>query len=158
MVLQAVAYQAHADEEQALRTLGKALALAEPGGIIRTFVDEGPPMAHLLHEIPSRAEALNLEIALNYVRQLLRAIPDIEPERTDPLKPQASVAGLIEPLSKRELEVLRLLKTELSGPEIAQELTIALSTFQSHTKSIYSKLNVNSRRAAVIRAEDLNLI
>jgi LuxR family maltose regulon positive regulatory protein len=65
---------------------------------------------------------------------------------------------LIEPLSQRELEVLRLFKTELSGPEIADELVIGLSTLRTHTKSIYSKLNVNSRRAAVNRAEELGLI
>ena len=65
---------------------------------------------------------------------------------------------MIEPLSQRELEVLRLFKTELSGPEIAQQLVIGLSTVRTHTKSIYGKLNVNSRRAAVQRAAELNLI
>jgi LuxR family maltose regulon positive regulatory protein len=65
---------------------------------------------------------------------------------------------MIEPLSQRELEVLRLFKTELSGPEIARELVIALSTVRTHTKGIYSKLNVNGRRAAVKRASDLGLI
>jgi LuxR family transcriptional regulator, maltose regulon positive regulatory protein len=65
---------------------------------------------------------------------------------------------LIEPLSQRELEVLRLFKTDLSGPEIARELVIGLSTVRTHTKSIYSKLNVNDRRAAVQRAIELNLI
>jgi LuxR family transcriptional regulator, maltose regulon positive regulatory protein len=66
--------------------------------------------------------------------------------------------SLIEALSQRELDILRLFKTELSGPEIAQELVIALSTVRTHTKSIYSKLNVNSRRAAVKRAIELGLI
>lgn len=64
----------------------------------------------------------------------------------------------IEPLSQRELDVLRLLKTELSGPEIARELVVALSTVRTHTKRIYGKLNVNNRRAAVKRAEELGLI
>jgi LuxR family maltose regulon positive regulatory protein len=66
--------------------------------------------------------------------------------------------SLIEPLSQRELEVLRLFKTELSGPEIANQLVIGLSTVRTHTKSIFSKLNVNNRRAAVKRATELNLI
>ena len=71
----------------------------------------------------------------------------------------APVSGsLIEALSQRELDILRLFKTELSGPEIASELVIALSTVRTHTKSIYSKLNVNSRRAAVKRAMELGLI
>jgi LuxR family maltose regulon positive regulatory protein len=72
------------------------------------------------------------------------------------LSPQSS--SLVEPLSQRELAVLRLFKTELSGPEIAQELVIALSTVRTHTKSIYSKLNVTNRRAAVKRAAELDLI
>ena len=66
--------------------------------------------------------------------------------------------NLVEPLTERELEVLRLFKTELSGPEIARELVIGLSTVRTHTKSIYSKLGVNNRRAAVKRAEELGLM
>jgi LuxR family maltose regulon positive regulatory protein len=72
--------------------------------------------------------------------------------------PKSKIQNLVEPLSQRELEVLRLFKTELSGPEIAQELVVALSTVRTHTKSIYSKLNVNNRRAAVNRAVELNLL
>jgi LuxR family maltose regulon positive regulatory protein len=66
--------------------------------------------------------------------------------------------SLIEPLSQREFEILRLFKTELSGPEIANQLVIALSTVRTHTKSIFNKLNVNDRRAAVKRAIELGLI
>jgi len=73
-------------------------------------------------------------------------------------KPKAKSQNLVEPLSQRELEVLRLFKTELSGPEIAQQLVIGLSTVRTHTKNIYSKLNVNSRRAALKRAAELNLL
>ena len=62
-----------------------------------------------------------------------------------------------EPLSERELEVLRLLRTDLSGPEIARELMVSLNTLRTHTKNIYSKLGVNNRRAAVRRAEELDL-
>ncbi|MBK9715007.1 MAG: hypothetical protein IPO81_27515 [Kouleothrix sp.] len=77
-----------------------------------------------------------------------------------PGKPQSSrlAPPLVEPLSQRELAVLRLFNADLSGPEIAQELVIALSTVRTHTKSIYSKLNVNNRRAAVKRAAELGLI
>jgi LuxR family maltose regulon positive regulatory protein len=70
----------------------------------------------------------------------------------------ASAQLLIEPLSKRELEVLRLLNSDLSGPEIALELTIALTTFRFHTRNIYGKLGVNSRRSAVRRAQELDLL
>jgi LuxR family maltose regulon positive regulatory protein len=65
---------------------------------------------------------------------------------------------LIEPLSERELEVLRLLRTDLNGPEIAGELIVSLNTLRTHTKNIYSKLGVNNRRAAVHRAEELDLL
>ena len=78
-------------------------------------------------------------------------------EETPPFAAPAS-SSLIEPLSQRELDILRLFKTELSGPEIAQQLVIALSTVRTHTKSIYNKLNVNSRRGAVKRAIELGLI
>ncbi len=65
---------------------------------------------------------------------------------------------LIDPLSERELDVLRLLGTELDGPEIARELMVALNTVRTHTKNIYGKLGVNNRRAAVRRGEELQLL
>ena len=65
---------------------------------------------------------------------------------------------MVEPLSERELEVLKLLGTELSGPEIARELIVSLNTVRTHTKNIYSKLGVNNRRAAIRRAEELDLL
>ena len=145
LLLQALAYQAQGDVSPALAPLERALTLAEPEGYVQIFVDEGPPMAALLRE------AAKNRIAPNYVSQLLTALG--KAEGTTP------VAQLsIEPLSERELEVLRLLGTELKGPEIARELVIALSTVRTHTKSIYSKLNVNNRRAAVKRAAELDLI
>ena len=147
---------------KAVQLLGEALALAEPGGFIRIFVDEGPPMAQLL------LEAASSGIMPDYVGKLLAAFEAEHPSSAgeSPLfnSPAALPEGhgdgelLTEPLSQRELEVLRMFKTELSGPEIARELVIALSTVRTHTKSIYSKLNVNNRRAAVKRAAELNLI
>ena len=70
---------------------------------------------------------------------------------------QVQVSEMIEPLSEREREVLRLLRTELSGPEIASKLIVSLNTLRTHTKNIFNKLGVNNRRAAVRRAEELNL-
>lgn len=182
LILQALAFQAQGDVPAALQPLRQALALAEPEGYVRVFVDEGASMALLLREAALRG------ILPDYSAKLLKAWADtqgkngsqparevqrlvepevhpleepadqplIEPEAQPLIEPQAQ--PLVEPLSERELEVLRLFKTELSGPEIAQELTIALSTVRTHTKSIYSKLNVNSRRAAVRRAAELHLI
>jgi len=96
-------------------------------------------------------EAAKHGAAPNYVGQLLTAFG--EAEGTTPV-----AQLLIEPLSERELEVLRLLGTELNGPEIAGELTVSLNTMRTHTKNIYSKLGVNNRRAAVRRAEELDLL
>jgi LuxR family maltose regulon positive regulatory protein len=96
----------------------------------------------------------------DYTGKLLRASGAEQPssagESSLPTSPTAE--PLVEPLSERELDVLRLFTTELSGPEIAQELMIALSTVRTHTKSIYSKLDVTNRRAAVKRAAELGLI
>jgi LuxR family maltose regulon positive regulatory protein len=70
----------------------------------------------------------------------------------------SSTESLIEPLSGRELDVLRLLRTDLGGPDIARELVVSLNTVRTHTKNIYAKLGVNNRRAAVRRAEELDLL
>ena len=149
LLLQALAQQGLGDLPVALRLLLQALTLAEPEGYVRTFVDEGVPMAQLLTRL--KAEDRGPQA---YIHALLAAFGN---QREAP-PAVATPQHLVEPLSQRELEVLRLFKTELSGPEIARELVVALSTVRTHTKGIYSKLNVNSRRAAVQRATELGLI
>jgi LuxR family maltose regulon positive regulatory protein len=129
----------------ALAALGRALALGEPEGYVRVFLDEGPPMAALL------LDAALGGIAPDYVRRLLTAA--VRPEDN-----AGNKEALIEPLSDRELDVLRLLATDLAGPEIARELVVSLSTVRSHTKAIYAKLGANNRRSAVTRAEELDLL
>jgi LuxR family maltose regulon positive regulatory protein len=145
LVQQALAHEAEGDLDLALVPLERALTLAEPEGYVRIFVDEGPPMAALLRE------AAKHSIAPNYVTQLRAAFGKAEGKTT-------VNQHLIEPLSARELEVLRLLGTELNGPDIARELTVSLNTMRTHTKSIYSKLGVNNRQDAVRRAEELDLL
>ncbi len=145
LVIQALAYQIHDNTPSALVPLERALMLAEPEGYFRIFVDEGSPMATLLEK------ATQYKIAPHYVRHLLTAFGKAEDK---PLVKQ----GLLEPLSERELEVLQLLRTDLDGPEIAHELIVSLNTLRTHTKNIYTKLGVNSRRSAVLRAEELNLL
>jgi LuxR family maltose regulon positive regulatory protein len=145
LVMQSLAYQAQGKLPLALAPLERALVLAEPEGYVRTFVDKGPPMAALLREAAQHA------IAPAYVSQLRAAFGKAEGET-----PVTQL--LIEPLSERELEVLRLLGTELNGPEIARELMVSLNTMRTHTKAIYTKLGVNDRRAAVRRAEELGLL
>lgn len=154
LILQAIARQMQGDSPAALSALERALKLAEPEGYVRIFADEGTVMAALLRK------AAASKIMPDYAGKLLAAF---ETERKGsreetPLAATPVSTSLSEPLSQRELEILRLFKTELSGPEIAQELVIALSTVRTHTKSIYGKLNVNSRRAAVNRAIELGLM
>jgi LuxR family maltose regulon positive regulatory protein len=145
LVLQALAHQMRGDIPAALVPLGRALTLAEPEGYVRVFVDEGPLMAALLEAVA------NIGTTPGYVRQLLAAFG-----RGVALAPIRQ--ALVEPLSERELEVLRLLASDLDGPEIARELVVSLHTVRSHTKNIYAKLGVNNRRAAVSRAAEIGLV
>src|SRR6185312_8690728 len=108
------------------------------------FVDEGAPMSVLLEDAAKRG------IAPRYARQLLSAFGGTENR-------PSSKQFLSEQLSERELDVLRLLSTDLDGPDIARQLVVSLNTMRTHTKSIYSKLGVNTRRAAIRRAEELGL-
>jgi LuxR family maltose regulon positive regulatory protein len=144
LVVQALARHARGDLAGAMASLDRAVALAEPEGYVRIFIDEGPRMAALLKLAAKQPNAPS------YVRRLLAAVATAE---------GAAVAQpLIEPLSDRELEVLRLLETDLGGPDIARELLVSLSTVRTHTQNIYAKLGVNSRRAAIRRAAELDLL
>ncbi|MCW2876044.1 MAG: ATP-dependent transcriptional regulator, MalT-like, LuxR family [Sphaerisporangium sp.] len=145
LVLQALAHQTRGDVPAALASLRRALTLSEPEGYVRIFVDEGPPMASLLRAVATQG------IAPSYVRRLLAAL-----DKTEDSTPVQQ--GLIEPLSERELHVLRLLGTDLNGPDIARRLIVSLNTVRTHTKNIYAKLGVNNRRAAVRRAVELDLL
>jgi LuxR family maltose regulon positive regulatory protein len=167
LVLQALAHQTQGNIPLVLVPLERALALAEPEGYVRIFVDEGKPMAELLTRIEAKDGTLSVK---EYVLKLLSAFElhkeiyssgsiSVKKNRSSLLAKQAaSPQPLIEPLSERELEVLRLLRSELSGPEIARELVVSLSTLRTHTQNIYAKLGVNNRRAAVRRAEELDLL
>ena len=143
LVLQSLASQARGDSPAAVTSLQRALTLSEPEGYV--FVDEGRPMASLLRAVAKH------EIAPSYLRRLLAAVD--KTQKTAPTQP-----AMIEPLSERELDVLRLLGSDLDGPDIARELVVSLNTVRTHTKNIYAKLGVNNRRAAVRRAQELDLL
>jgi LuxR family maltose regulon positive regulatory protein len=146
LVLQALAFQAGGDTTRAIAALERALILAEPGGFVRTFVDEGAPMARLLHEAVARG------IAPDHARRLSAAFPVAEREQTGPSKTQAPNPEGAEPLSERELEVLQLIAEGLTNREIASRLFLALNTVKAHTRNIYDKLDVHNRTQAVARA------
>ncbi len=165
LILQALASQAQGSITPALAQLERALKLAEPEGYVRIFADGGKSMAELLERFEVSDGTLR---SREYIPKLLSAIDIHEGiHSADSFLPGTSevnnksisrVQSLIEPLSERELEVLRLLRTDLKGPEIARELMVSLSTMRTHTQNIYSKLGVNDRRAAASRAEELNLL
>jgi len=154
LVLQALLLQAEGHMARAVRILGDALILAEPEGYRRIFVDEGAPIAPLLHRVSSAG------ISPKYTGTLLTTLRQ---HAEDPQMPtQANISKdvrlLSEPLSERELEVLRLIALGLSNREIAQELFVTPGTAKRHVHNIYRKLGVRSRTQAIARARDLNLI
>jgi LuxR family maltose regulon positive regulatory protein len=152
LTLKALALQAQGQLAQALDALGRALSLAEPGGFVHIFVEKGPPMASLLRQAASRG------IGPQVASRLLAVLDASLYGRVEATPPYAATQPLIEPLTERELEVLRLLPTHLSSTEIAEELLISVHTVRFHIKNIYGKLGVHSRADAVARAQDLRLL
>jgi LuxR family transcriptional regulator, maltose regulon positive regulatory protein len=154
MVLQALAHHAHGEKEEAVQLLGDALALAEPGGFIRIFVDEGRPMAQLLSEAAAHG------IMPDYTGKLLAAFEAEAQKREDKsYSPPARLAQpLTEPLSQRELEVLQLIAQGLSNREISERLFLALDTVKGHNRRIFGKLSVQRRTEAVEKARSLDIL
>ena len=160
LMLQALAHHARGDIALAITSLERALILAEPEDYVQLFVAEGSSMAELLTRMNASREGGKRK---EYVHKLLTACGtriNFHPSHLHSAQAQVSLSPqpLVETLSERELEVLKLLGTELSGPEIAQTLTVSLNTVRTHTKNIYSKLGVSNRRAAIRRAEELDLL
>ena len=145
LALQALTFDARGDAAAALVSLRRAVMLAEPEGYVRVLADAGPPMAALLGALAKQG------FHTGYVRRLAAAAGPRDGQR--PVK-----QPLVDPLSDRELEVLRLLVTDLGGPEIARELSVSLNTMRTHTKNIYAKLGVNNRREAVRKGQELQLL
>ncbi len=152
----ALALQATGDESGALQTLGRALALAEPEGWVRVFVDGGAAMAHLL------ARALEQGIAPSYTFRLLAILAEEQERTASPESVRAarrsSAPPLVEPPSDRELEVLELVAAGFSNRAIADRLCLSVHTVKSHTCNVYGKLGVHSRVQAVKRAHALGLL
>jgi LuxR family maltose regulon positive regulatory protein len=150
MVLQAVALQARGDWDNALQLLVDALGFAEPGGFVRSFVDEGIPIADLLSAAAARGSMPDS------IAKLLAAFESAKPQ-SEHTSYRHPAQPLIEPLSQRELEVLRLITQGLSNREIGERLVLALDTVKGHNRRIFGKLQVQRRTEAVARARELGL-
>ncbi len=155
LVLTALAHNALGQQVEAGAALERALNLALPGGYVRLFIDEGEPMRRLLAEV-ARSGALN-SVLQAYAARLLEAF---SAESAQPVAPARAPAGsgLIEPLSARELEVLRLLAEGQSNREIAASLVISVGTVKSHINHILGKLAAHSRTQAIAHARTLELV
>ena len=150
LALKAVVQHAQGDPEQALATLGQALELAEPEGYVRAFADEREPMARLLRRMLTRSPASE------YARRILDALGERAPERAAAERPGA--ASLIEQLTEREVQVLRLIADGATNKEIADELVLTVNTVKRHISNIFGKLEVSNRTQAIARARQLNLL
>jgi LuxR family transcriptional regulator, maltose regulon positive regulatory protein len=155
MVLQAVAFHSNGEKETALKVLSESLALAEPGGFIRLFLDEGEPMVELLSAAAAQG------IRSDYANKLLAAFDTRTKDQRQTAKPSSPVPGLsssVEKLSPRELEILRLIAQGLSNQEIGERLFLALDTVKGHNRRIFDKLQVQRRTEAVARAREMGLL
>jgi LuxR family maltose regulon positive regulatory protein len=150
LVVLAVANDGRGDLPSATMSIKQALVLAEPEGYVRVFVEAGEAVAALLRTIPLDGPTRD------HARRVLAAIGvGRSAALTAPYAP--STNRLVDDLSGRELDVLRLLRSDLAGPEIARELHVSLNTLRTHTKNIYTKLGVTNRREAIRRAAELGL-
>ena len=151
LVVRALAHHDDGDLDDALADLGPAVRAGVPAGYCRLFLDEGPAMIQLLRVAARRPNLPGSDVAAT----LLQAA---ERQRRTPAPTGPPTPGGQEPLSEREVEVLRLLATTLTGPQIADQLFMSVNTFRTHTRHIFTKLDVNTRRAALSRAGELNLL
>jgi LuxR family maltose regulon positive regulatory protein len=151
LLVRALAHCGHGDLDAALADLGRALCAGVPADYCRLFLDEGPAMTELLRAAARRPDLPGSDEAAALLQTAGRQ--PASPPDTRPPTPTGR-----EPLSEREVEVLRLLATDLSGPDIAGRLFMSVNTFRTHTRHIFTKLDVNTRRGAVSRAGELNLL
>lgn len=159
LVVQSLAHEAQKDISSALMSLERALTVAEPEGYVRIFLDEGAPMADLLGRMNSARAGISPGLT-GYIQSLLGAFERQAEMRAGDGGRNTSTSRqpLIEPLSQRELEVLKLIADGLSNQEIAERLFLALDTVKGHNRKIFDKLQVQRRTEAVARARELGIL
>jgi LuxR family maltose regulon positive regulatory protein len=158
LILKGLALWVSGKQEDSVGVAIQALKLAEPGGYVRMFVDEGASMEELLSKVLARrtTSGVREKRIYDYTEKLLAAIKNDRGGLSQPAPLHTVIPG--EVLSERELEVIRLLNTHLSSTEIAQELNISANTARFHIKNIYSKLNVHRRFEAIQQAKELGIL
>lgn len=152
LILQAIAHEAQGEIHLALKPLEHALALAEPQGYVRLFFDEGLPMARMLYQTLAR------DISPKYLQRLLAAFPNFKEQEAEALRCETPKSEMVEPLSKRELEVLQLIDKGLTNQEIATRLFITRNTVKAHTRNIFGKPGVTNRSQAGAWARALGIL
>jgi LuxR family maltose regulon positive regulatory protein len=152
LALESLTLQAQGQAAAAFAQLERALALAEPHGFIRKFVDEGGPMRWLISDCQLRIADQRLR---DYADKLLAAFPNQSPISNSPISVHPS---LLEPLTDRERDVLRLLAAGLSNRDIADELVVSVDTVKTHLRTLYGKLGAHSRTQALLCANELDLL
>jgi LuxR family maltose regulon positive regulatory protein len=149
LLLQSLAWYSMNDLPKARESLTNALETAMPGGYIRLFVDEGDPVRKMLNRLSG--DLRDHPRLASYVTQILSAFESV-------IRKPKQVGGLVEPLTEREMEVLRYIAEGCTNPEIAGRLYISPNTLKAHAQNIFMKLNVHNRLQAVNRARELGLI
>ena len=149
LLLRALVLDAQGNHAESLNALRRALALAEPEAYIRLFLDEGAPIVALLRQA-------HMHEMVGYVATLLEAAGELR--GADPHLPSSRSSPLVEPLTAREREVLRLLVDGASNREIAQHLILSVNTVKKHVLNLCGKLGVQSRTQAIAKARTLNLL
>jgi LuxR family maltose regulon positive regulatory protein len=156
LTLQALVLRAKDEKNRTIDVMGRALALAEPEGYVRIFVDEVSPMAEFLSEVLEAQQRGRLDslsrVPARYLRRLLAALERDAPSASQPATEPPEV------LSERELEVLQLIAAGKSNRRIASELFVSLGTVKTHINNLYRKLDSHSRTQAVARARELKLL
>jgi LuxR family maltose regulon positive regulatory protein len=158
LLLQALALDAFDPSEAALAVLEQGMAMAEPQGCVRVFVDLGGPMWRLLDKAKQGVRPRYTSLLLQAMKTQAAAMAPVASLPAKAQVPPGTSRALIEPLSQRELEVLTLIYQGLSNQEIGHKLFVSLSTVKWHNQNIFDKLDVQRRTEAVARAQALNLL